>query len=74
MPMESRLPPHHQLVAPHKGPLIGEKTAAPHRHGEPWRLTICGAVRQAQSWTVEALRRECRPDATALHSGRAPVC
>ena len=55
MSATSHLPPRQQLVAPDKWPIVGERTADPHRCTEPWRLTISGMVASTRSWSLEDL-------------------
>jgi DMSO/TMAO reductase YedYZ molybdopterin-dependent catalytic subunit len=49
------LPPHQQLAAPDKWPVVGEKTADPHRHQEEWRVRMTGLVAASCSWTLAEL-------------------
>ncbi len=52
--MDPRLPPHQQLAAPGKWPVVGER--APRREDRPWRLEVAGLVAEPRSWTLEGLR------------------
>jgi len=48
------LPPNQRLVAPGKWPVVGEK--APRTNdNSPWSLTLCGAVVEARTLSLEAL-------------------
>jgi DMSO/TMAO reductase YedYZ molybdopterin-dependent catalytic subunit len=51
---EPALPPHQQLAAPGKWPVVGER--APARRSDPWRVAIGGLVALPRSWTLEQLR------------------
>jgi DMSO/TMAO reductase YedYZ molybdopterin-dependent catalytic subunit len=50
---EPTLPPHQQLAAPGKWPVVGER--APARRTEPWRVSVGGLVAVPNSWTPEQL-------------------
>lgn len=53
-PASAPLPPHQQLAAPGKWPVVGER--APRRSAEPWRVSIIGLAARPQAWTLEQLR------------------
>jgi hypothetical protein len=48
------LPPHQQLAAPGKWPLVGEKAPAPWM--PPWRVQIAGLVDSPRQWTLDELK------------------
>jgi DMSO/TMAO reductase YedYZ molybdopterin-dependent catalytic subunit len=48
------LPPHQQLAAPGKWPVVGERE--PRRSDEPWRVAVAGLVARPRSWTLDELR------------------
>jgi hypothetical protein len=52
--MTISLPPHQQLAAPGKWPVVGE--TKPRASAEPWRLTVSGLVARPQTWTLDELR------------------
>lgn len=52
---QALLPPHQQLAALEKWPVIGEKTADPHRHQEVWQVRLTGLVAASCSWTLADL-------------------
>jgi DMSO/TMAO reductase YedYZ molybdopterin-dependent catalytic subunit len=49
------LPPHQQLAALEKWPVVGEQTAALHQPQEIWQVRITGLVATACSWTLAEL-------------------
>jgi len=51
-----KLPPHQQLAAPDRWPLVGEKAPDPQRVDGPWCVAIRGLVERECVWTLEALR------------------
>jgi DMSO/TMAO reductase YedYZ molybdopterin-dependent catalytic subunit len=48
------LPPHQQLAAPGKWPVVGE--ARPRRDDSPWRVAARGLVARPLSWSLDELR------------------
>src|SRR5712692_8623116 len=48
------LPPHQQLAAAGKWPVVGERV--PRRSDEPWRVSVIGLVVRPQTWTLAELR------------------
>jgi DMSO/TMAO reductase YedYZ molybdopterin-dependent catalytic subunit len=49
-----RLPPHQQLAAPGKWPIVGERQPPSLR--EPWQVSVCGLVTRLLTWTLDELR------------------
>jgi DMSO/TMAO reductase YedYZ molybdopterin-dependent catalytic subunit len=48
------LPPHQQLAAPDKWPVVGE--ARPRADDSPWCVTVCGLVARPLTWSLDELR------------------
>jgi DMSO/TMAO reductase YedYZ molybdopterin-dependent catalytic subunit len=48
------LPPHQQLAATGKWPVVGERV--PRQSAEPWRVSVAGLVGRPQAWTLAELR------------------
>jgi hypothetical protein len=48
------LPPHQQLAASGKWPIVGER--APARRSDPWRVSVGGLVAVPHTWTLDELR------------------
>jgi len=51
-----KLPPHQQLAAPDRWPLVGEKAPDPQRASRPWCIAIRGLVERERVWTLDELR------------------
>lgn len=51
-----KLPPHQQLAAPDRWPLVGEKAPDPQRANRPWSIVIRGLVERERVWTLDELR------------------
>ncbi len=56
MSYKFRLPPHQQLVASGKWPMVGESAPDAARRDKPWQVRVSGLVARPQTWSVKELR------------------